>query len=665
MSDSASAYEPDDDPESESDFEQPEPESDFEQTRSSRERSPTPSEDLDEYDYHRDPSFDGVGRKIGEALMERAPQMRGSLTFLRAYSHLIVQNQEIIEYASLRELDNPYQVSQHGSMVWMPTEKEVFFNALDRKGKSGIKDIAAAVGTKSELEVMEYIRFLHKALAAQYASDVHLERMPVLSDVAAATEVSQECCGLLEEYADVLSLKESLVEAQAGTQQHGDNWILTQPSAQALADGDNESVRGALRLAADFLNLPYCIRLSYVLFMNLGGTQAENNWWNLAKRKDVITAYGHTPSMTADTAVDFYSLAVSVTRRLVQSSLFFAMSRLRSSNRSGNDRKGYVRTQDVRAAIEVLNMKHSRPNFVDIARRNETVLEDINNRKGWVPTLFTYEEAEEIIDRHEWTRYRKDGTMYNGNDEDDSEDDSTIDDDIEMQKGIGTDDDIEMEVNNQEAELEPPLESESESEPEPEPEPESEPEFEPESDPDSEPEDFGPHPFPTREPSEISAPAVLPDELEMDPEEEEADIADQNASHREEANFLTLMYQPVPPVLNEPMKAEEPEDETKQLPERRIREDISNWRDRTVYRSEWEEYGYDFADLKEDMEMPPLKRPRYNEPAVALSAPVVSGEDDGNGSQQGENPPMTKKSWMEFDETTLRYGQPGGRPTGA
>ncbi|KAJ5603214.1 hypothetical protein N7537_006170 [Penicillium hordei] len=656
MSDSASVYEPDDDPESESDFEQSEPESDCEQTRSSRERSPAPNEDLNEYDYHRDPSFDGVGRQIGEALMERAPQMRGSLTFLRAYSHLILQNEEIIEYASLRELDNPYQVSQHGSMVWTPTEKEVFFNALDRKGKSGIKEIAAAVGTKSELEVMEYIRFLHKALAAQYASDVHLERMPVLSDVAAATEISQECCGLLEEYADVLSLKESLIEARAGTQQHGDNWILTQASAQALADGDNDGVRGALRLAADLLNIPYCIRLSYVLFMNLGGTQAENNWWNLAKRKDLITAYGHTPSMTADTAVDFYSLTVSVTRRLVQSSLFFAMSRLRSSNRSGNDRKGYVRTQDVRAAIEVLNMKHCRPNFVDIARRNETVLEDINNRKGWVPTLFTYEEAEEIIDRHEWTRYRKDGSMYNENDEEDSEDDAIIDDEIGM------------EVNNQEAGLkpmpepEPPLESESESESEPEPEPE----FEPESDLDSEPEDFDNHPLPTREPSEMPPPVVLPDELEMDPEEEEADIADQNASHGEEANFLTLMDQPVPPVLDEPMKAEEPDDETKQLPERRIREDISNWRDRTVYRSEWEEYGYDFADLKEDMEMPPLKRPRYNEPAVVLSAPVVSGEDaiidsehDGNGSQRGENPPMAKESWMKLDETTLKYGQPG------
>jgi hypothetical protein len=34
------------------------------------------------------------------------------------------------------------------------------------------------------------------------------------------------------------------------------------------------------------------------LFMNFGGKQVENNWWNLAKRQDLITAYGHTPSMT-------------------------------------------------------------------------------------------------------------------------------------------------------------------------------------------------------------------------------------------------------------------------------------------------------------------------------------------------------------------------------
>ncbi|KAJ5958898.1 uncharacterized protein N7479_006048 [Penicillium vulpinum] len=606
MSDS-SVYEPDDDPESGSDFEQPEPESNFEQPSSSNERPSTPNQD--EYDYRDDPSFHGVERQIGEALMARVPQMRGSLTFLRAYSHLIVQNEELIDYASLREIDNTYQVSQHGSMVWTPTEKEVFFNGLDRKGKGGIKELAAAIGTKSELEVMQYIQLLHKALEAQYNSDVHLERMPVLSDVQAATEVSQECCELLDEYGDVLVLKESLTEAQTGTKQHGDNWIITSDRAQHLADEEDDSTRGDLRLAADLLNLPDWVRLSHVLFMNFGGKQAEKNWWNLAKRKDLITAYGHAPSMTADTVVDFYSLAVSLTRRLVQSSLFFAMSRLRGLNRSGNDRKGHVRMQDVRAAIEVLNMKHCRPNFVDIARRNETVLEDIHNRKGWVPTVFTYEEAEEIIDKHEWTQYRKDGTAYNG-------DEDSEDDDIEIGDPTATDDDIEMDASMQMAE------------PEPTPEPEPEPESELESEPYSEPEDPDHDPLPTRESSRMSSPIVSSEELEKDPEEEQADIADQNVSRREEANFLKLMDQPVPTVLDQqPLKAELAEDETKLLLERRIKEDISSWRDRTVYRNEWEEYGYDFADLKEDMEMPPLKRARYNESAAALSAPIPSIED--------------------------------------
>jgi hypothetical protein len=340
--------------------------------------------------------------------------------------------------------------------------------------------------------------------------------------------------------------------------------------------------------------------------MNLGGKQAENNWWNLAKRKDLITAYGHKPSMTADTAVDFYSLAVSVTRRLVQSSLFFAMSRLRSSNRSGNDRKGYIRTRDVRAAIEVLNMKHCRPNLLDTARRNETVLEDINNRKGWVPTVFTYEEAEEIIDRHEWTRYRKDGTMYNGEiDDEDSEDD----DDMEMDDDIDTDDNFKMEVDKPEAK------------PEPIPEPE---ESEREAEPESELDDID------HDPSRVDPSRTQePEELEMDPEEEQADIADMNASRREEANFLKLMDQPVPIVIDEePIKEEQNEDGTKALPERRMREDIYNWRDRMIYRNEWEEYGYDFIELKENIELPPLKRVRYNEPEVALPKPLPLSEPE-------------------------------------
>jgi RNA polymerase I-specific transcription initiation factor RRN5 len=617
MSDSASVYEPDD-AESESDFDLEPP----------RERSPVPAQN-DEQHGHADSSFDWVGMELGDALMLRDPPMRGPLTFLPGYAHFLQDMKEGAEYTLLKESGDSYQVSQHGSVVWTSTEKEVFFNVLDRKGKGSIKELAAAIGTKSELEVMAYIRLLHKALEAQYISDKHVERMPVLGDVPAALEVSRECCELLEEYAEVMVYQESLIGNKAGEKHHGDNWLITTARAQDLVDDKDDTARGDLRLAAGLFNLPDWIRLSQVLFMNFNGSKADDNWWNLVSRTDNMTL--NTASMTADSVVDFYSLAVSVTRRLIQSSLFFAMSRLRSANRSGRDRKGHVRLQDVRAAIEVLNMKHRRPNFVDIARRNEIVIEDVHNRKGWVAPVFSYEEAEEIIDKSEWFRYRKDGSMYrDGNDEEDSDDEMDIDDD----------------EADSDASLEPDLPSESEHDPGPE-----------------DVDDVA-----ARESSDLSSPLASEDELEMDPEEEHAELADESASRRHELDLLRLMEQPLPSVLDERLKAEETEEKSRLQPERRIRDDLLDWRDRTLYRSEWEEYGYDLADLKEVMEMPPNKRPKFNEPAPALPDPLEeekeveseraeSEEEDQRGILSGDKVPAGGKSWLQYYMT--QFGQPG------
>ncbi|KAJ5794801.1 hypothetical protein N7457_001400 [Penicillium paradoxum] len=638
MSDSASVYEPDDDAESESDFEP---------ARPSRGRSLAPTRERTESTRHNDRAVsaaNGVGQELGHALMARTPPMRGPLTFVRAYRHLLAESEEAVEYATLKDPDNVYKVSQHGSVVWTSTEKQLFFSVLERKGKGGIKELVAAIGTKSELEVIEYIRFLHKALEAQCLSDKHVERMPVLSDIPAAMELSQECCDLLEDYGDILVFQDSLLQTKAGTKKHGDNWIVTSAHAQRLVDAE-DTARGDLRLAAGLLNLPEWIRLSQTLLMNFGGSKADDNWWRLATQGDKITAEGHTASMTAEGAVDFYSLAVSITRRLVQSSIFFSMSRVRSASRTGRDRKRHVRTQDVRAAIEVLNMKHRRPNFVDIARRNEIVIEDILNRKGWVSTVFSYDEAEEIIDKNEWFRYRKDGTISRKKRGEEVSDDDDAEDDEEME-------------DDQHAE--------PESEPEPESEVEPEPLSEVEEEEDDEDDDDS---LPTRESSELSSPVGSSDELgmEMDPEEEQADIADQNISRSHEANLRRLMDQPLPSILNEITKAEDTETENKPQLERRTRQDISNWRDRTLYRSEWEEYGYDFADLKDELEMPPPKRPRLDEPTPAsVAAPgedPVDNKNDRPEPQQAtkgdekDQGPSGGQSWVEYYMT--QFGKPG------
>ncbi|KAJ5145968.1 uncharacterized protein N7515_000532 [Penicillium bovifimosum] len=619
MSDSASVYEPDTESESDYDLEPP------------RERSAIPAQN-DEQHGHADSSYDWVGMELGDALMLRQPPIRGPLTFLPGYAHFLQDMKEGAEYTLLKETGDAYQGTQHGSVVWTSTEKEVFFNVLDRKGKGSIKELAAAIGTKSELEVMAYIQILHKALEAQYISDKHVERMPVLGDVPAALEVSRECCELLEEYAEVMVYQESLIENKTGQKHHGDNWLITRPRAQDLVDDKDETARGDLRLAAGLLNLPNWIRLSQVLFMNFNGSKADDNWWKLVSRTDNMTL--NTASMTADSVVDFYSLAVSVTRRLIQSSLFFAMSRLRSANRSGRDRKGHVRLQDVRAAVEVLNMKHRRPNFVDIARRNEIIIEDVHNRKGWVPPVFSYEEAEEIIDKSEWFRYRKDGSMYrDGNDESDPDDDEMDIDDDEADSDALVEADL-------------PLPSASGADLEPETVDE----------------------MAAGESSDLSSPLASDDELEMDPEEEHAELADESASRRHEVDLLRLMEQPLPAVLDERLKAEETEEKSRLQPERRIRDDLLDWRDRTLYRSEWEEYGADYADLKEVMEMPPNKRPKFNEPAPALpeasdeeddaeSERVESEEEDKRGIPSEDQVPAGGKSWLQYYMT--QFGQPG------
>ncbi|KAJ5562579.1 hypothetical protein N7461_001340 [Penicillium sp. DV-2018c] len=618
MSDSASVYEPDD-TESESDYDLEPP----------RQRSSVPAQNEEQHSHADSPSFDWVGMELGDALMLREPPMRGPLTFLHSYAHFLRDMKEGAEYTSLNESGDAYQSTQHGSVIWTSTEKEVFFNVLDRKGKGSIKELAAAIGTKSELEVMAYIQLLHKALEAQYISEKHVERMPVLGDVSAALEVSQECCSLLDEYAEVMVYQESLIEDKAGRKDHSDNWLITTAQAQDLVEDKDETARGDLRLAAGLLNLPNWIRLSQVLFMNFNGSKADDNWWKLVNRTDNLTV--NTASMTADSVVDFYSLAVSVTRRLIQSSLFFAMSRLRSANRSGRERKGHVRLQDVRAAIEVLNMKHRRPNFVDIARRNEIIIEDVHNRKGWVPPVFSYEQAEEIIDKSEWFRYRKDGSMYRDGNDDPDDDEMDIDDEDEA------DPDASLELG---LPSEPGDDSESE---------------------------VADEITTAGVSSDLSSPAASDDELEMDPEEEHADLADESASRRHEIDLLRLMEQPLPAVLDERMKAEETEEKSRLQPERRIRDDLINWRDRTLYRSEWEEYGADFADLKEVMEMPPIKRPKFNEPAPAL--PESSDEGDNVESERDESEedqrdtlsedqvPAGGKSWLEYYKT--QFGQPG------
>jgi hypothetical protein len=257
-----------------------------------------------------------------------------------------------------------------------------------------------------------------------------------------------------------------------------------------------------------------------------------------------------------------------------------------------------------------------------------------------VATPFTYEQAEEIIDKSEWTRYRNGGVH--------------LDSDAAMSSGINRDSDEEDSAgsesdnsNNEDLE-EPADEQEPQSQPEPEPEPEyeSEPEAEQESESEPDPEleneseaeaesdsDSDPGVIDLIDPARASETPPPPsddeDDFGMDPEERHANLADETTSYQEEAMFLRLMDQAA--IIPEgPVKTEELEEGFNDRPERRDRDAEIDWRGRTIYRSEWEEYGYDFVDLKTDIELPPAKRRKFIDPPKPppRASPSSAGEED-------------------------------------
>lgn len=468
---------------------------------------------------------------------------------LEEYKRLLSETENGTQYVDNEE---PHLVTQNGAVLWTPTEKEALFNVLDRQGKNGIPEIAAAVGTKSELEVMDHLRLLHRSLEVEHLFKSHI-RPVALADIPAAEEVSEECGALLDRYAEVLVVDEEHKAAIERKREHGLNWVITETRAQKIKDGKNDdTAREGVSLASGLLNVPIMVQLSRRVFMNLGGSRSEDNWTNLVMSEE------EEPSMTADALQDFYALVISITRRLIQSSIFFAMSRLRTVQRRGKERTSVVRKRDVRTAMDVLNMKRDRSDFwIKLARRNHLEVADMKNQKGWVPRVFSYDEIEQILSG--------DDDYFN----------------LVSETGVLPDDQPEEPAEEEEGIGRPP----------------------------------------SRASSELSAPLSESELSFLDPEDEHADTLDRERSRRGELRLWNKLERPAPAFLDEPIKEEDDENDPeknkevirKPHGERKTKQDLVDWRDHTLYRSEWEDYGYGMEDLEEELAENRHKRRRLDD----------------------------------------------------
>lgn len=255
--------------------------------------------------------------------------------------------------------------SQIGLVTWSSEEKQVFFSALAKRGKDDVGAISASIGTKSAMEVQVYLQLLSQATLEQHLYERHHQLLGPF-DLPGAFEISPTCCEALEQAADALEVLHHKHEEKLERQKHSDLWLLDHGVAELVdqcMNGDDEGraeVRGTLP-AAELVNLKSLLQLSTHVFMN--SNELENNWQSYAERSD-------TPSILFTAFSDFYNLVISLTKRLVQSSLYFAMSRLRATDSTKYTHKGNVRRRDVTAALHVLGMKANAHDFwIGCARR--------------------------------------------------------------------------------------------------------------------------------------------------------------------------------------------------------------------------------------------------------------------------------------------------------
>jgi RNA polymerase I-specific transcription initiation factor RRN5 len=293
--------------------------------------------------------------------------------------------------------------SQIGASKWSKSEKEHFFLALSRKSKADVRGIASSIGSKSELEVYAYLKLLEEEDINRhlYAEDVNNVGH---ADIPAAADLSIECDALLDKAADALNVYQDRYDRAIGEKIHQDRWMINYAQAKAydkLLDraeegqsSDDSSSADTPIPAGGLFRLSSWLSLTERIFMNSDPTRSENNWLTHAAQDEV-------PAATQGAMSDFYELAVTQLRKVMQTSVFCAESRVRRTSDRGYAAKALVKQQDVTTAIDILGL-HQNPSqfWLGLARRNQLRIVDDHRKKGrGRRTSLNYEQLESILSK--------------------------------------------------------------------------------------------------------------------------------------------------------------------------------------------------------------------------------------------------------------------------
>jgi RNA polymerase I-specific transcription initiation factor RRN5 len=272
--------------------------------------------------------------------------------------------------------------SQIGASFWTTQEKHRFFAALQSCGPGDLLRLATAVGTKSEPEIKAYILLLQQG-ARELQAKSRLELAS--ADLPAAVEIGVECLQAEEAAAGALEAKARAVEEEKErVRWSNEQWLIDEDVAAALdaqyedavehddaaehddhVDGDANADPAARNsnesdntppTSLELLRASSLLQLSRSVFMN--SKDLASNWHTLTENDPEGRL---SPSIRRTALEDFHNLVVSLTRRLMQVSIFQALSRLRAS--SDPRVQPNVHVFDVVAARETMGLKTGGPEY--------------------------------------------------------------------------------------------------------------------------------------------------------------------------------------------------------------------------------------------------------------------------------------------------------------
>ncbi|KAK5944510.1 hypothetical protein PMZ80_003792 [Knufia obscura] len=272
------------------------------------------------------------------------------------YLELFRQSQQIVD------VDEPLLTSQIGSVVWTTDEKQRFFDALARKGHRNVPAIAAAIKSKSQVEVMQLLLKLKDAdidrqRFSRYAKNV------THAEIDAAIEVDEDLDTLLEDAADALAAFQNYYDLSAAKNKGDGIWLVDNTTAAYIEDkcttAEDIDSEGDLEIkftlwkgrndALGMFHLNTMLELSRDVFMNTSNHSDLDHWTEVAEDDE-------QPSMTVDAVQTYYHLIKSLVQRVVQSAVFLAESRIRSTTTPAYAPARVLKDTDIVAALKVLNM---------------------------------------------------------------------------------------------------------------------------------------------------------------------------------------------------------------------------------------------------------------------------------------------------------------------